>query len=135
MTSTTAPIDGALRRALQVNAAFSLASGLALLLAAGQLSGFIGIEPIVLRAVGIGLLPWAAMVFQTAQRAAVRRREVCVVIAGDLAWVAGTIILALAASSAFTVAGLITFLVLGAIVADFAAAQIIGLRRMGAAGS
>ncbi len=135
MTATTASIDAILRRVLQANAAFSLASGLALVLAAGPLAGFSGIEPIVLRAVGIGLLPWAAFVFHTSRRAALRRREVLVVIAGDLAWVAGTIILALAAFSAFTVAGLITLLVLGAIVADLAAAQIIGLRRMGAEGS
>ncbi|MDH3500646.1 MAG: hypothetical protein OEM97_11015 [Acidimicrobiia bacterium] len=104
-------------------------SGLVLVAAAQSLSEFSVLDTPLLRVVGIGLVMWAAMLFSFVLRPTLRRHELFVVIAGDVGWVIGTLAVVAIASASFTTAGLITFIVLGVIVGDLAATQIIGMRR------
>ena len=127
--ATTTGGDSFLRNALYANTAFCFLSGVILSAGARPLAEFSGLDRLPLRVVGLGLVLWSAVLFRFAGRQPLRRSEVVIAVAGDVAWVLGTVIVALVASSSFTGAGLVSFIVLGVVVGYFAAAQWIGLRR------
>lgn len=73
-----------LRRTLRANAAFSAGCGVLLLLLAGPMAPLFGLPSgLVLRAVGVGLLPFAAVLAWSAGRAALPRRWVLAFTAAD----------------------------------------------------
>lgn len=85
-----------LRRALRANAAFSTLSGATFALASGPIASAIGLDyPVIILAIGVGLLIFAAGVFRNAARAEINRLETVVTIVGDFGWVlaSGAIIL------------------------------------------
>jgi len=115
-----------LRYALRANAVFSALTGTLLLLAAAPVALHLGrLPPWSLAVIGAGLLGFSAIVWLTASRPRPARALGIAVL--DLAWVAGTIPLALA-TELFTPAGKTTVLVVAAVVGLLAAAQLLGIR-------
>ena len=89
--------DSLLRSALVANVAFSVISGTLMILGAGPLGRLLGFEePFLLAAIGGGLLIFAAGVLHNARRESVNRLEALATIVGDLAWVAGSVLVIVA---------------------------------------
>lgn len=90
-------IPRALRRALRANAGFSALSGLAIAGFSGSLPDVMGAGPSLLYLVlGIGLAAYAAHLFLLSRRDELRRLEAVLVVAGDVAWVAGSAVVLVA---------------------------------------
>lgn len=118
-------------RALAANAVFSGLSGLALLLAAGWL----GVpEPWILRALGAGLVAFAAGLALLARSARPRRDLVLAASVSDFAWVAGSAWLLVGFPDLLTSAGEAAVAVVAVLVAVLGAAQLVGLREWEPAG-
>ena len=114
-----------LRGALAANAAFSGLTGLSALILAGTLEESLGPPAWALRAMGAGLLVFAALVARHSrepQRAGTRQ-----IIAADLAWVISAAIIIAVAPGWLTSAGRVVLISVTAIVAAVAAAQWRGL--------
>jgi hypothetical protein len=119
-----------LRRTLFGNVAFSLASGVAVLLFSGPIAEFMGIAaPALLLVIGGGLLAFALMVFQTARQVPLNRARATLILIADVLWVVGTAVILVTDLFALTDGGKVVSLVVALIVADFAVFEWIGLRR------
>ena len=123
------PDSRLLRRALLGNALFSTVCGLILLLGASPLDPWLGIPAWVLRAVGLGLLPFALGLFLNARREVVRRSEAWVAVALDLAWVAGSAWLVLGELWPLREPGTWAVIGVAAVVLECAVFQALGLVR------
>lgn len=132
MTSASDP-HKLLRWSLGANAIFSCVSGAAFVLLAARIAPFIGVEPPgIVVAVGANLLAFAAGLAYLATRAEVPLQAARVVVALDLAWVAGTgIVVALGLLSD---AGNLAALAVGDVVLVLAGLQAWGVRRARGAG-
>jgi hypothetical protein len=133
MHDTTVNSTPLLRLALLGDAAASGATGLLLAAAAAPLSGLLGLPEGLLLVAGLVLLPYAAAVAWLGSRAAPSRGLVRAVVAVNLVWVADSLLL-LAFGPAFaglapTALGVAFVLAQAAVVAGFAAAQWVALRR------
>jgi hypothetical protein len=118
-----------LSRALVENALFSGATGLGLVIGARWLDGWLGLNAWLLAAVGVGLLVYAA------DLAWLSRSEPWLIPGGRLAVVAdiGWIIAAVALiafTAVLTTPGELALALVSLVVAGFATAQWIGLRRL-----
>jgi hypothetical protein len=130
MTAITQSTSEFPRRVLLGNAIFSTISGLIMIVDAGPLSAFTGIEPpIVLRIVGIGLLLFAGSVW-TAARQPVKAHELLMIAILDTVWVLGSIALLVGGWLPLTTAGQWTVGVIADLVATFAVLQFVVLWRM-----
>lgn len=116
-----------LTRTLAANAAFSAATGLAMLVAADPFARWLGIPFWLTVAVGAGLLPFAIVVGRVALRP--RPRAVKSVIVADAAWVVGAAAIIIGFPQSMSSAGLWALGLVTIAVADFALLQLIGLRR------
>jgi hypothetical protein len=130
---TTVNSTPLLRLALLGDAAASGATGLLLAAAAAPLSGLLGLPEGLLLVAGLVLLPYAAAVAWLGSRAAPSRGLVRAVVAVNLVWVVDSLLL-LAFGPAFaglvpTALGVAFVLAQAAVVAGFAAAQWVALRR------
>ena len=116
-----------LRLALLADAIASGAMGVVLAAGAGPLANWFGISPLLLREVGLFLIPYAGLLVYLASRTATPRAPAMMVVAGNALWVAGSMLLiAVAAPTALGIAFVIGQAL---IVAFLAEAQFIGLRR------
>jgi len=95
MTAITAATDRSsfLRRVVLVDAATCVAMGLLLSLAANMLAPLLELPIRLLEYAGLSLLPIAAFIAWVATRSHLSRLGVWVVIAGNVAWVAGSALL------------------------------------------
>ncbi len=120
-----------LRISLRSNAVFSGLSGLVLLIAAGPIAEFLGVEtPWIIRGLGPGLLVFAVWLSVVASRPSPDRREVWSAIALDGAWVFGSALLLIADSIPLTLAGKWAVGIVADLVAAFALLQFYGLTRL-----
>lgn len=120
-----------LRTALRANAAFSTLTGLALLALPGPLARALDTgPPWLLAAVGAGLLVFAFDLVWFSRSDARLRALGRAAVAGDVAWVLGTVALAALAPGALGPAGWAAAGLVALAVAGFAAAQAVGLRRL-----
>ncbi len=119
-----------LRKALYANAIFTGMSALVALLFSGFLADEFEVAPLILVAVGAGLLGWTWLVWIFARRDPTRRREAWIVIAGDEAWVIGVIVLLAAYPDVMSDSGKLILAVLTIVVAALASFQLLGLRQM-----
>jgi hypothetical protein len=126
---SSAPASPLLRRALLGDALLCVASGALLTLGAGFLAGALGLPETLLRGVGLFLLPYAALVAYVGTRAQPSRALVWALIAFNLLWTLDSLVLLLSGWVAPTALGYAFVLVQALVVAAFAEAQFLGLRR------
>ena len=133
-----ASTDRLLRRTLWGNAAFSIVSGAILAAFAGPFARMAALGPvslmgldlaIVFELLGVGVIAFGALCAWIASRETLPVGWARVVFAGDVAWVAGSI-LVLALPATWTMAGFVGIVVVALIVADFAILEYLGLRRV-----
>lgn len=115
-----------LRRALIANAAFSGLTGLTAVAFAGRLTETLGPPAWSLRALGVGLIGFAAVV--AGESASPGRSGTLQIIAADLAWIATAVVLLTIAPTWLTDAGRTTLAGVTLIVGVVAGAQWWGLR-------
>ncbi len=129
MTTYDSDVSAALlHNALRGNAMFSAVSAFVLLLGGTQLADWIGVPTAIVYLLGVGLLPWAAFAWWASRSLA--RWAAMAVIAGDIAWVVGAIIVVLGMSDEMTPQGVWGLVVVSVAVAAFGIVQTIGLRRL-----
>lgn len=120
-----------LMRALQLNAIFSGTSAVSLLVAAPWIAVQLGLPgPLPVYFVGGFLVFFALQLANIVRTGNIRTWEVVGVIAGDLAWVLGTIMLIGLFYSSLTTVGLLMVDTVALAVFTFAVLQIRGLRAM-----
>ena len=121
-----------LRRALQLDALASGATGLLLALAAQPLSGLLGLPMVLLMVAGIVLLPFALVLAWMANGDPLSRAGVWVVIAANLLWVVESLLLLLSGWVQPTVAGCVFVIGQALAVGVLAELEFFGLRRSAA---
>lgn len=116
---------GILEKALKANAGFSLATGLIAVALAGRFEESLGPPAWSLRALGAGLLVFAALVAREARAPEPTGSQQ--IIAADLAWVVAAAIIVAVSPDWLTGTGRVVLGVVSALVAVLAAAQWRGL--------
>jgi hypothetical protein len=120
-----------LLRALRLNAIFSGTSAAFLLVAAPWIAAQLGLPgPLPVYVVGGFLVLFALQLANIVRTGNIRTWEVGGVIAGDLAWVLGTVVLVGLFYSSLTTVGLLMVDIVAIAVLTFAILQIRGLRAM-----
>jgi hypothetical protein len=122
-----------LRRSLQLDAVASGALGVLLVAAGPALGELLGIPVAVLVAVGLVLVAYAALLWILGTRRHLPTPASWAVVAGNLLWVAASVLVAAAAWWTPTAAGTAFVVVQAAAVALFAVLQFLGLRASRAA--
>lgn len=131
MATLTLGNDNLLRNALRGNSLFSAVSGLILVIDAGLLADFMGIEttlPFII--IGIGLLLHAANLFLNSRNRPVSKALGWFAVIGDVLWVVATAIILMTDAFALTGSGKWLLLIIADVVLIFAIAQYLGIRRM-----
>jgi hypothetical protein len=118
-----------LRYALIGDALASGATGLLLAGGAGLLTGLLGLPEQLMRYAGLFLLPYAAVVAYVGTRATVSRAAVWTIITANAIWVVESIVILVGGWVSPTPLGVAFVAAQALIVAAFAEAQFIGLRR------
>ena len=117
-----------LKKVLRVNAGFSILSGLILIVDAGMLSGLFGqAHPWIFRGIGIGLLLFAADILITCRLPEIPRHKALYFSLGDFGWVAGSVLLLIAAPLSTIAVALVIGIAL--IVLGFGILQMKQIRR------
>ena len=129
--AVTKPRDGLLRGALRVDAVASAGTGIACVVAAGPIGDLLGLPSGFLRAIGAFSLIYAAFAWFTASRAQVSLPTSRVIAIGNLVWFAASVALVIAGWHSPTTAGSVWVVMQGVLVAGFADAQLLGVRRAG----
>jgi hypothetical protein len=118
-----------LRYALIGDALASGATGLLLAGGAGFLTGLLGLPEQLMRYAGLFLLPYAAVVGFVGTRATVSRGAVWTIIAANAVWVLESLLLLVGGWVSPTSLGIAFVAAQALVVAAFAEAQFIGLRK------
>ena len=118
-----------LRAALRLDSAVTGANGAAYLLAAGPLGDLLGLSPALLRALGVVLIAFAALVWLTAARPALPRHAVLAIVAVNAAWALASVVVAIGGWTSPTVAATLWIVAQAVVVAGFAELQAWALRR------
>lgn len=125
----TIPLSPFLRRVLAVDAASCLGVGATCAAGAGVLAGPLGLPRMLLLEAGLVLLLCAAVIGWLASRREAPRGLVLAVIAGNAAWVLGSLLLLVSPFVAPTTLGALFVLAQAAAVAVLAELEWVGLRR------
>ncbi len=118
-----------LRFALIGDAVASGTTGLLMALGAGLLTGLLGLPESLMRIAGLILLPHAAVIAYLGTRERLSRGAVWGVIAANAVWAAGSVLLLLSGWVNPTAFGYVFVVFQAVVVAGFADAQYLGLRR------
>ena len=120
-----------LRNTLLANAAFSAISGLSFILFARTFSNFLGWSNIwILPAIGIGLLGFAFIVYQSAKSPRLSSSRISSILTADIAWVILSVFILITNIVPLTLEGKWAVGILADIVAIFALLEYLGLRRI-----
>ncbi|HEV8585086.1 MAG TPA: hypothetical protein VGT02_08960 [Methylomirabilota bacterium] len=120
---------GFLRKSLQLDGVASGLTGALLLFGAAPVSALIGLSsPALARAVGAGLLVFAAALLWHAGRARVSRAEALGTVALNAAWVLGSVVVI--EYGALTLPGNVAVGAVALAVLGFAVLEVVGLRRL-----
>ncbi|ADO70125.1 hypothetical protein [Stigmatella aurantiaca] len=119
-----------LRRALLADGAVSGATGTLMLVAASPLGGLLGLNVTLLRAAGLSLLPFAALLVFLSARAAIPQRLVWAIVGYNLLWAIDSVLLLVTGWADPTALGYLFTLGQALAVAAFAGLQYAGLRRV-----
>jgi len=118
-----------LRRVLLADAVSSAAAGLLMLFGAGTLAGPLGLPSALLAGAGIALLPFAAALLFLATRPAIPRLALWAVIAANALWAVESVALPLTGWIAPTGLGQLFIFAQALVVAAFAEAEYLCVRR------
>jgi hypothetical protein len=118
-----------LRTALLADAAISGATGFLLAIGAGWLEPLLAVPVSLARWAGIALLPYAAFLFVLARSASLSRSAVLAVIAGNALWALASVALVVSEAIDPNALGTAFVVAQAVVVAGFAEAQLVGLRR------
>ncbi|MFT5779353.1 MAG: hypothetical protein ACI837_002311 [Crocinitomicaceae bacterium] len=122
-----------LRKAVQLNAVFSSASGASLLLSPISIAEFMHLsDPMILRFVGIGLVVFAISLVYFTRKKSVNPKEIRLVIFQDLTWVLASVALLIARPFEISSGGNILIAGVALIVFSFTVAQWKLLGKLGA---
>lgn len=119
-----------LRRVLLVDAATCIAMGLFLVILAQPLAPMLGLPALLLEIAGAVLFPIAAFMLWAATREGVLQSGARLVVAGNAAWVAGSLALLIGDWAAPTPLGYAFVIVQAAVVVLLAGMEYWGLRRL-----
>jgi len=122
-----------LKTAMMENAIVSGISGLVLVAGASGLDTWLGANVWVLVGVGVGLLGFAADLIWWSRSPRWLRPGGRIAVAGDVAWVIGAVLL-IAFMDVLTGSGDVALAAVTVVVAGFAVAQWVGLRRLDGVG-
>ncbi|GAB4151839.1 MAG: hypothetical protein Tsb009_27380 [Planctomycetaceae bacterium] len=118
-----------LRVSLFSNAVFSSVSGVCFIAASGPLAALIGLEfPMILVAIGVSLVAFAAGLVLNAKRPTVNQREAWIAVVLDLAWVVGSVVVIF--TGVLSTTGNWAVAIVADVVLVFAILQFRGLRKM-----
>ena len=131
-TTSRSPASRAdlLRNVLVADGVVTGATAILMAAAAGPLDDILGLPATLLRVVGLALIPFAALVLGLGVRGTMSKPLVRLLIAANLLWVVGSIVLLLGGWVDPTGIGIAFILIQAAAVAAFAALQYLGLRRL-----
>ena len=116
-------------RGLAFNAVFSTVSAVAMLLAADWVAAQVGLPgPANVYAVAIFLVFFAAQLANIVRTGTIRTWEIVAIIAGDLMWVGGSVVLGALYHRSFTITGAVLVNAIAVAILIFAIMQIRGLR-------
>lgn len=118
-----------LRVALKLDAAVSGANGAAYVVAAGPLGGLLGLSPSLLRAAGVFLVVFAALVWLAGSRRAVSRSAVIAIVSLNALWAIASVAAAIVGWDSPEAVGTVWIVVQALVVGGFAELQLVGLRR------
>jgi hypothetical protein len=118
-----------LRTALLADAAISGTTGLLLAIGAGWLEPLLAVPVSLARWAGLALLPYAALLFALARSESVTRSSVLAVIVGNALWSLASVGLVVSGAIAPNALGTAFVVAQAVVVAAFAEAQLVGLRR------
>jgi len=118
-----------LRRALLANAVFSAVCGSLMVFAEPAVLSWLGLEAFSIRPVGLFLLIFSVYLTWMSQHDRVPKSLVTGVIAGDWAWVLGSIMLLMLKAGLFSWLGILLVTDVAVMVAVFAILQGLGLRQ------
>jgi hypothetical protein len=118
-----------LRLALLADAIASGAMGVLLAAGAATLAAWLGLPLMLLREVGLFLIPYAGLLAYLAGRATMPRLPAQLVVAGNVFWIAGSLLLLASDLVSPTMFGTAFVVAQALVVAVLAEAQFIGLRR------
>ncbi len=120
-----------LRYTLRGNAAISAVSGVIAILAAAPIAAFMGLaSPLILVVIGVGLLPFAFLVYKVSTMTAVNPLFIKEILVMDLLWIGGSIAILLIGWPVLTTNGRWLVAILADVVAVFALLEFVGLRRL-----
>lgn len=131
-----------LRNTLFANAVFSTISSISILIFAHEISAiiftksfdFFGFGPSeILIEAAIGILLFAVFVLAVAKKKNVNQHIICIIMAMDVAWVIGSVVLLLLFSDFLSATGFWSILIIAGVVADFVIFQGIGMARINCA--
>ncbi|HET8727117.1 MAG TPA: hypothetical protein VFO41_06360 [Alphaproteobacteria bacterium] len=126
-------IPSLLHRALIADATISGATGLLMLLGGGITDGLLGLPAALLRWAGLSLMPFAAFLFWLAAQEQPPVPAVRAAIAVNFLWTAGSVLILVAGRVTQTALGCAFVVAQALVVAVFAEAQHVGLKRRAAA--
>lgn len=118
-----------LRRALMADAALTGSTALLLVAAATLLEDLLGLPAALLRGAGLSLIPFTALLLYLLRRDPLPRAAAWFVIAGNALWAIDSVVLLFTGWVDPTIAGQVFVVFQALVVAAFAEAQYVGLRR------
>jgi hypothetical protein len=118
-----------LRLALLADAIASGGMGIVLTLGAAPLGDWLGLPPALLLEGGLFLVPYAGLLAYLASRQPTPRLPAQIIVAGNVLWIAGSVLLLITDLGSPTGLGIGFVIAQALIVAILAEAQFIGLRR------
>ncbi len=123
--------ESLVRNTLRANVTFSVISGLLFTLVSAPVAELMGVAyPIVLTVIGVGLLPFAYVVYRIATQMPLNITAVRSIIAMDISWIIGSYIVLAIFWTTFTTAGRWLIFLQAEAVFFFALFQYLGLRRL-----
>ena len=125
----------AARTSLKMNSVFSMLTAVPLLVAAGMLAPLLFADPvdwaaIGLRALGIGLLGFAGLVYVLSSYKLISRAMVNEIVVLDILWVVGSVVLLAAFGQVLTASGALIVAAVAVVVAFFAISQFAAAMRI-----
>lgn len=123
--------DGLLRGALTANAVTSGVLGVAMLVGAGPVSRFLGVDStLAVGAVGVGLIGWVALIVSVLRQERISPGRVKMIVEGDVAWVVVSWAILLSGRPELSTEGWWAVAVVAEVVTLFAVLQYLGLCRL-----